>query len=80
MKRSIVVLDPAMNIPETDCFNQLVSQSTLPLTYHLPKLAGLGSLGRVAKPAGIIVLGSASSVNDGFPWQKEMGEWLLQAA
>ena len=77
MERQIAVIDPAMNRAETDCFNLLVGSSPLPMTYHLPKLAGMDSLhadrGTIA---GIIILGSACSVNDGFEWQTQMNAWL----
>jgi GMP synthase-like glutamine amidotransferase len=75
--RQIAVIDPAVKTAETDCFNRLVMESPLPLTYHLPKIAGMDSLeGLRGKLAGIIVLGSGSSVNDGEAWQLEMNRWL----
>jgi len=72
----IAVVDPAMKVAETDCFNNLVAMAPLPLTYHLPVLVGTGSLKRDQKPKAIIILGSASSVNDNFGWQNELAEWL----
>jgi GMP synthase-like glutamine amidotransferase len=77
LKRQIVVIDPAVKIPETDCFNQIVAQSPLQVTYHLPKFNGMDSLRNLPHPpAGILILGSASSVNDQEPWQVEMNTWL----
>ena len=74
----IVVIDPAINIAETKCFNFLALQSPIPCTYHLPAMYGLQSLAaedmRDAK--GIIVLGSASSVNERAPWQSQLEGWL----
>ncbi len=76
LKRQIAVIDPAVLTPETDCFNQIVGQSPLPVTYHLPKF-NMDSLKNLTHPpAGILILGSASSVNDRFPWQIEMNAWL----
>jgi GMP synthase (glutamine-hydrolysing) len=76
--RHILVIDPAMHTPELDCFNRMASISPVPLTYHLPALHGLGSIRRDEdNAAGIVVLGSASSVNDRLPWQRELGDWLL---
>jgi GMP synthase-like glutamine amidotransferase len=76
--RHIAVIDPAVKTAETDCFNRLVLESPLPLTYHLPKLGGMDSLvATQAGMAGIVVLGSGSSVNDGEPWQLAMNQWLL---
>ncbi len=78
MKRHIAIIDPAVNLAETDCFNQLALQSPLPLSYHLPKLAGMDSLNNLSgEIAAIVILGSASSVNDGHPWQLAMNSWLL---
>lgn len=75
--RHVLVIDPAVQTPELDCFNRMAASAPLPLTYHLPALHGLASVRRDdAGVAGIVVLGSASSVNDGLPWQRELGDWL----
>ncbi len=73
----IAVLDPAVQRAETTCFNSLLFDSPMPLTYHLPKISGMDSLSAVSEPSGILVLGSLSSVNDNEPWQKSMNDWLL---
>jgi len=76
-KRPIHVIDPAVRRPELEAFNRMAATSALPLTYHLPALHGHDSLHHSADdPAGIVVLGSLSSVNDGLDWQKTMNEWL----
>lgn len=75
--RHLMVIDPAMHTPELDCFNRMASASPLPLTYHLPAMHGMASIQRdEANAAGIVVLGSASSVNDDLPWQRDLGGWL----
>lgn len=72
-----MVIDPAMTTPELDCFNRMAAAAELPLTYHLPAMFGMGSIQRDEEQlAGIVVLGSASSVNDKLPWQAELGDWL----
>jgi GMP synthase (glutamine-hydrolysing) len=77
-RRHILVIDPAMHTPELDCFNRMAASAPVPLTYHLPALHGLASIRRAeANATGIVVLGSASSVNDRLPWQIELGDWLL---
>ncbi|MBA2544418.1 MAG: hypothetical protein H0V17_32545 [Deltaproteobacteria bacterium] len=77
-KRHILVIDPAMHTPELDCFNRMAANAPVPLTYHLPALHGMDSVRRDEGNAiGIVVLGSASSVNDQLPWQAELGTWLL---
>jgi GMP synthase (glutamine-hydrolysing) len=76
--RHILVIDPAMHTPELDCFNRMAASAPVPLTYHLPALHGMGSVKRdEGNAVGIVVLGSASSVNDRLPWQAELGDWLL---
>lgn len=76
--RHVCVLDPAVRTPELDCFNRIALHSPLPATYHLPALHGMDSVKR-REPglAGIIILGSASSVHESRPWQKELVDWLL---
>ena len=43
-KAHIAVIDPAVRIPELECFNQMALISPLPLTYHLPAMYGQQSL------------------------------------
>lgn len=80
----IIVIDPGVKAPEVDCFNYLAMQSPLPLTYHMPALFGSESLVGAQQTAveagyakGIIILGSASSVNERLPWQVSLESWLL---
>jgi GMP synthase-like glutamine amidotransferase len=86
--REWVVIDPAAHTPETDSFNQISalahSESGLKASYHLPGICGLATLRQVTRDieagqleiAGIITLGSATSVHDNFPWQEELKAWL----
>ena len=82
--REVIVVDPAAHTPETDCFNHISRLSLVRTSYHLPGICGLATLDlanrRAAaghmKIAGIIVLGSASSVHDQLPWQLELVSWL----
>ena len=80
----LIVVDPAAHTPETDCFNHISRLAPLHSSYHLPGICGLATLhqanqrskeGRV-KIAGIIVLGSATSVHDQLPWQTELAAWI----
>jgi len=73
----ITVIDPAVRVPELDVLNRISGASPLSITYHLPGLHGMRSLELVAgDPAGIVLLGSGSSVHDALPWQQELGAWL----
>lgn len=76
----IVVIDPAVETPEIDCFNHLSSRSDARFTYHLPAIFGFETLTSLEEPIhGIIVLGSLASVYDHRPWQKPLEHWLGQA-
>jgi GMP synthase (glutamine-hydrolysing) len=78
MKPHLVIIDPAVKKPELDCLNHIVQASPLPVTYHLPAIAGMESLEKETDGlAGIIVLGSMSSVHDRLPWQGALENWLL---
>lgn len=80
----ILVVDPAAHTPETDCFNHIARLASSRTSYHLPGLCGLSTLRQAnqrasqgaMKVAGIIVLGSATSVHDRLPWQTELVDWL----
>lgn len=74
----ILVIDPGVKQPELASFNRLVLASKLPLTYHMPAMFGLGSLSTedTTTARGVIIMGSASSVNDRLPWQIELEAFL----
>lgn len=73
----IAVIDPAMRVPELDCFNRMSRQSRVPLTYHLPALFGNHSLDTAgAELRGVVVLGSGASVNEDHVWLDELRTWL----
>ncbi|MGE0172952.1 MAG: type 1 glutamine amidotransferase [Oligoflexales bacterium] len=74
----IVVLDPAVRTPELEAYNFWNGVSPIPLSYHLPAISGFSSLSEVdsATVAGVMILGSSSSVNDESEWQLKMDAWL----
>lgn len=75
----ILIIDPAVRVPELGCLNQITAMSKLPVTYHLPGLFGFDSFeAETKKIAGIIVLGSGASVYDKLPWQKPLNRRLLK--
>lgn len=84
LHRELIVVDPAAHTPETDCFNHISRLSPIRASYHLPGICGPATLAlanqRAAEGqiviAGIIVLGSASSVHDQLLWQLELAKWL----
>src|SRR5437870_2024958 len=76
--RHVMVIDPAIRVAELDCFNRMALASPVPLTYHLPALHGMASIRHdEAGAIGIVILGSGCSVNDAYPWQQHLVEWLL---
>jgi len=74
----LIIIDPASDRPETANANQLALSSPVPTTYHLPALFGMDSIVAEEPGAacGMILLGSASSVNDRSPWQRQLEAWL----
>jgi GMP synthase-like glutamine amidotransferase len=81
-KPHVVVIDPALRVAETECFNRMALTAPVPLTYHLPAMYGQGSLAaEAAAPEavlGLVILGSASSVNDRLPWQAPLEAWVKE--
>lgn len=92
MAAAIAVVDPATGTPELDCFNAMCERwaaaacpTPAVFSYHLPALHGIASLldleRRLAEGArrlaGVVVLGSAASVNEDEDWQRELNGWLL---
>jgi len=74
----LAIIDPAVRIPELDCYNQIALKSQLKTSYHLPALFGLDSLISIQDSiSAFIILGSSSSVNDRLPWQPELENWLM---
>jgi GMP synthase-like glutamine amidotransferase len=73
-----MIIDPAVKKPELRTLNGLAHQSPLPMTYHLPALFGVDSVLKEEKDvAGILILGSLSSVNDRHSWQNALESWLM---
>lgn len=78
-RRELFVLDPGVRSPDVAAFNHIAALSPIFASYHLPAIVGMESVRArqdVADIAGVIVLGSSSSVTDGFPWQLELRHWL----
>lgn len=75
----VMVVDPAVKVPELECFNHMTELSQLPLTYHLPCMQGMQSLRAedMSQVHGIVILGSAASVHDRQPWQATLESWLM---
>jgi GMP synthase (glutamine-hydrolysing) len=75
----LAIIDPAVRIPELDCYNQIALRSQIHTSYHLPGLFGMDSLVAVQDSVtALMILVSSSSVNDRLPWQSPLEIWLKQ--
>ena len=81
--QSLMVIDPAAITPCIESFNRIARVAPFPVTYHLPALYNTDSLFKEYDSSltnGIIVLGSATSVNDENIWQDKIVEILFDAS
>ncbi|MDC0882246.1 gamma-glutamyl-gamma-aminobutyrate hydrolase family protein [Candidatus Marinimicrobia bacterium] len=79
----LMVIDPAAITPSIEAYNRISKVAPLPVTYHLPALYNTDSLFSEYKNnlvKGIIILGSATSVNNPNIWQNKIVEILLDAS
>ena len=80
-KNQLMVIDPAVLKPAIESFNRIANVAPYPVTYHLPALYGTNSLNMFNHDVrGIIVLGSAASVNDDNKWQQDISEIMIDAS
>ena len=80
-EKHLMVIDPAVVKPAIESFNRIASVAPYPVTYHLPALYGSKSLRMYnSNVRGIIVLGSAASVNDNNKWQQNISDIMIDAS
>ncbi len=80
-EKHLMIIDPAVVKPAIESFNRIASIAPYPITYHLPALYGTTSLGIYnSNVRGIIVMGSAASVNDNKDWENHISEIMLDAS
>ena len=80
-EKHLMVIDPAVVKPAIESFNRIANIAPYPVTYHLPALYGTKSLGMYnSNVMGIIVLGSAASVNDDNKWQQDISDVMINAS
>ena len=77
-----MIIDPAVVTPSIESFNRISTVAPYNVTYHLPALYGTETILNTydKNTLGVIVLGSATSVNDKNKWQNEIEKILLNAA
>jgi len=66
----LAVIDCAINEPVANCFNSIVARYRKPALYYSPRFCGMDI--DLAKTSAVMILGSASSVNDNLDWQKSV--------
>ena len=80
-KKHLMVIDPAVKEPAIESYNRIATIAPFPVTYHLPALYGTGSLRMYNDNVrGIIVMGSAASVNDNHKWQQNISDIMIDAS
>ena len=80
-EKHLIIIDPAVVKPAIESFNRIASVAPYPVTYHLPALYGSKSLGLYdSNVRGIIVMGSAASVNDNNKWQQNISDIMIDAS
>ena len=79
---SLLVIDPAITNPSIESFNRISKIAPISATYHLPALFGTYSLLEEynKNTKGIIIFGSAASVNKKNKWQNDIEKILLDAS
>ena len=79
---SLLVIDPAIANPSIESFNRISKIAPISATYHLPALFGTYSLLEEynKNTKGIIIFGSAASVNEKNKWQNDIEKILLDAS
>jgi len=79
---SLLIIDPAIVNPSVESFNRISKIAPISVTYHLPALFGTYSLLEEynKNTKGIIILGSAASVNEEHKWQYDIEKIILDAS
>ena len=79
-KKNLMIIDPSLEIPEIESYNELALKSSVQTTYHLPAINDAKSIKeQINNISGLILMGSAASVHDNFNWMKDI-ELALEAA
>ena len=70
---NLMIIDPSLEIPEIESYNEISLCSPLKTTYHLPEIHSPKTMTKYfANTKGIILMGSAASVHDSFKWIKDI--------
>ena len=78
--QNLMVIDPALEVPEIESFNGIVARSPIKATYHLPALHSPVSMHeQIKNTRGIILMGSAASVYEKHEWMNDIEKVINKA-
>ena len=67
--QSLMVIDPALEIPEIESYNGIAVRSPVNTSYHLPAIHSSKTMeNQIENACGVILMGSAASVHDSLDW------------
>ena len=70
--QSLMVIDPALEIPEIESYNSIAVRSPVNTSYHLPAIHSSKTMeNQIENACGVILMGSAASVHDSLDWIKD---------
>ena len=77
---NLMIIDPSLEVPEIESYNEISLCSQLRTTYHLPAIHSPKTMARYFTDIkGIILMGSAASVNDSYSWMSSL-EQIIRSA
>tara|TARA_A100001011_G_C14087387_1_gene747100 strand:+ start:84 stop:713 length:630 start_codon:yes stop_codon:yes gene_type:complete len=75
-----MIIDPSLEIPEIESYNEISLCSPLKTTYHLPAIHSPETMNRnFSDTKGVILMGSAASVHDSYPWISSLEQIIRNA-
>jgi GMP synthase-like glutamine amidotransferase len=78
MKKNIAFVDPYLRSPSIHCFNEIIDQFKLSMSYHMPAVMGLESLSHSQdRTDAYFVVGSASNITDPLDWHQPLADFLV---
>ena len=77
---NLMIIDPSLEIPEIESYNEISLCSPLKTTYHLPAIHSPKTMSRnFSDTKGVILMGSAASVHDSYPWISSLEQIIRNA-
>ena len=77
---NLMIIDPSLEIPEIESYNEISLCSPLKTTYHLPAIHSPKTMTRnFADTKGIVLMGSAASVHDSYSWISSLEQIIRNA-